>query len=193
MDNISLSRSQEIEESESHKWFVMAPIYYQEHKIKSYLDLKKIRCYLPTKLDVKSRNGKKQIVQVPTVSSLLFVYSTESELKKICQEQPYLYYKYDKTDGGSRKMVIQKKQMEDFIRVSNFDHREVVYFDPKQVKLNLKRGVPVRLHCSDPAYDGVEGIYTKVEGKRDKQLVISLNGLYALSMKIEKIDVIEML
>ncbi len=187
-----------IEEVESNKhsdinqWFVMAPIYYQECAIKSYLESKNIRCYLPTKVDVKLRCGKKQMVEVPAVNGLLFVYSTENDLKEICATQPYLYYKYDREGGNSRKMIIPQKQMEDFLRVSSLTNKDIIYFDPKEVGLKLEEGIPVRLHSSNPTIDGVEGVYIKIKGKRNKRLVISLNNVRAVAMLVD-VDVVERL
>ncbi len=188
MDNID--ELKQPEQIEPNQWFVMAPIYQQEIKIKDYLDKKQIRSYLPVKNNIKTCNGRKQAVKVPLINGLLFIYTTEDTLKEICAEQPYLHYKYDKIDGKSRKMVVPQKQMEDFLRISNLDNEDIIYFDPKDVDLNLTKGVPIRLHSCNSKLDGIEGVYIRVRGKREKRLVISLNGYHAVAMMIN-IDIIE--
>lgn len=191
MDSLSEIASPEIQESESHHWYVMAPIYYQESTIKSYLDKKGIRCYLPTKTGVKTLNGRKQIIEIPVINSLLFVYTTESELKDICAAQPYLYYKYDKIDGVSRKMIVPTKQMSDFIKVYDAtDSDKMMFFTPNDPA--LKAGKKVRIHKHGGVLDGVEGLLVTVAGKRKRQLSVSIGNLTSLVTDINP-DLIEIM
>lgn len=177
-------------ELEPLQWFVMAPIYYQEAKIKKYLDENNIRNFLPTKSIVKKIRGKKQEIEVPLIYSLLFINTTESELKEICRLHPYLYYKYDNTAGAKGKMVIPDKQMEDFLRISSLKEDEVTLFDPSKCKINFKKGERIRVHSMNHTLDGIEGYYVKIDGRRNKRLIISLNGLLAVATLID-INLIE--
>lgn len=191
MDNLREIESHEIQESKSHQWYVMAPIYYQESTIKSYLDKKGIRCYLPTKTGVKTLDGRKQIVKIPVINSLLFVYTSESELKDICTVQPYLYYKYDKTNGVSRKMVVPTKQMNDFIKVYDAtDSDKMMFFAPNDPA--LKAGKNVRIHKYGDVLDGVEGQLVTVAGKRKRQLSVTIGNLTSLVTDINP-DLLEIM
>lgn len=172
-------------ESEQMQWFAMAPIYFQESKVKSYLDQRSIRNYLPMKIAPKSSFGKMELKPSPVVNSLIFIYTTENSLATICKAHPHLHYKYDKTDGKSRKMTVPEKQMEDFIRISSQSEQDVIYFDPQTTNLNLEKGTPIRLHSPNPMLNGIEGHYIKIQGKRDKRLVVSLGGIHAVAMAVD--------
>lgn len=171
-------------------WYAMSPIYFQETKIKRYLDEKSIRNYLPTKTTIIERNNKMKLKISPIVNSLIFIYTTESELKEICKVHPHLHYKYDRTGGKSHKMTIPENQMENFIRVCTQEEQGITFFNPKEMNLDLEKGTPIRLHSPNPILNGIEGLYVKIAGKRDKRLVVSLNGLQAVAMMVE-IDWIE--
>lgn len=171
--------------NDKYQWFVMAPVYFQENNIKKYLDEINVRNFLPMKIEIKVINGKKITKKVPAVNNLMFVFTTESNLKEICRVKPYLHYKYIKEDGVNLKMTVPQKQMEDFLRLSSIDDKSLIYFSPEKENLDLKKGEHIRLHSNNPVLDGIEGIYVKIKGKRDKRLVISLNGIHAVAMMVD--------
>ncbi|MFR9566325.1 MAG: transcription termination/antitermination NusG family protein [Rikenellaceae bacterium] len=164
-------------------WYAMAPTFGRESRAKEYLDSRGVRCYLPTKEVVDAKT--KHIKEIPVVRGLLFVYTSESFLREICSDIPYLYYKYVRYGQRSYKMTIPTKQMDSFLRVSSICSKDVIYVDPQRMGIDLGEGTPIRVHSTNSLFDGVEGIYIKIKGRRSKHLVISLNGLLTVAAMVD--------
>ena len=86
-------------------------------------------------------------------------------------------------------MVVPDRQMADFIKVSNQYEVEKVYLKPEEV--DLAKGTRVRI-LGGP-FDGVEGLFLRVKGKRDKRLVVWVERVIATAVDIspDLIQVIE--
>lgn len=79
--------------------------------------------------------------------------------------------------------------MEQFIRVINTYNENLVFLKPEEV--NLKKGTPVRIVGG--AFDGIEGIFIKVKGHRNRRVVVQIEGITAVAIAEVTQDLIEVL
>ncbi len=168
-----------------NEWYVMRATYGRELKAKDIFTENSIECFIPMRHKVLSRNGKKEKKLVPAINNLIFIKSTSEEILKFRPQIPYVKFIYN---TENQKLVVPNSQMEQFIKISETNDESLMYFDPKEI--NLKEGTPIRIHGKNTAFDGVEGVFIKVRGKRNKQLVVSLNGIIAIAATVD-IDLIE--
>ena len=80
-------------------------------------------------------------------------------------------------DGTRRiPIVVPDRQMEQFISVCNTCNEKLVYLSPEEI--NLEKGTPVQIIGG--IFDGVEGTFVKVEGLRNRRVVVSVPGITAV-------------
>lgn len=167
----------------------MRALFNHEMKIKAILDTDGIENFLPTRTVVKTVAGKKARVDVPAVSNLIFVRSTESELKPLVESYRYFQFTYLRGCVSNMPMVVPDKQMNDFIAVANTSlTNRVIYFTVDE--LSIAKGTRIRIHGG--ALDGVEAVFMKVKGVRSKCIVVNLNGIATIAADVHP-DLVEVL
>ena len=78
--------------------------------------------------------------------------------------------------------------MTNFIKVASHLEEKLTYFKPEEI--DIKKGTRVKIHGG--IFDGVEGIFMRTEGVRDRRLVVLLDGVMAVSAKVHP-DLVEVL
>ena len=68
--------------------------------------------------------------------------------------------------------------MQQFMAVTQAANDGLTYLRPEEV--NISQGTKVRLHGG--AFDGTEGIFVKVRGKRNRRVVLLIEGVAAVAM-----------
>lgn len=79
--------------------------------------------------------------------------------------------------------------MEQFIRVSRTGDDGLVYLKPEEI--NLGKGTRVRILGG--AFDGVEGLFLKVKGRRSRRVVVLVDHVSAVAVSEVSPDLIEVL
>lgn len=170
-------------------WYAMSVPYNRVLKVKDMLDSERIECFVPMRYEVRTVRGHKMRLYVPAVSNLLFVHTTDSRLKMFKQTTTFLQYLVRRVDGVSRKIVVPDAQMEQFIRVSRTDDDRLVYLKPEEI--NLSKGTRVRILGG--VFDGVEGLFVRVKGKRNRRVVVLIDHVSAIAVSEVSPDLIEIL
>lgn len=102
--------------TESACWFAARTRHGQELALRRRLDDLRIECFIPSKMTVRERNGRKSKVEVPVISNLIFIRTTKKEACSLANSGDFpLYYVID--HSTRTLLVVPDKQMEDFIRV----------------------------------------------------------------------------
>lgn len=174
---------------EPMQWYAMSVPYNRVLKVKDMLDSERIECFVPMRYEVRTVRGHKTRLYVPAVSNLLFVHTTDSRLKMFKQTTTFLQYLVRRVDGVSRKIVVPDAQMEQFIRVSRTDDDRLVYLKPEEI--NLSKGTRVRILGG--VFDGVEGLFVRVKGKRNRRVVVLIDHVSAIAVSEVSPDLIEIL
>lgn len=170
-------------------WFAMSAPYRNELKVQAALkDKFSIESYVPLRCCVVERGGRKVRRMLPAVSNLLFAHSTQKRLNEVKPFIPRMQFKTRTVGDSNRLIVVPDKQMEDFIRLTGTADEKTSYLLPDEV--NLKRGTRVRI-LGGPL-DGVEGVFIKVKGVRNRRFLVSIPGLLSAATDISP-DLLEVL
>lgn len=160
-------------------WFAMSAPYRRELKAMDYLQSKGIECFVPMiNAIVEKRNGIKQRRQVPAIHNLIFVHSSKAVIQELKRGVDFLQYRTTPKNGKNTPIIVPDKQMQQFMAVTQAANDELTYLRPEEV--NISQGTKVRLHGG--AFDGTEGIFVKVRGKRNRRVVLLIEGVAAVAM-----------
>jgi len=161
---------------EQTQWFAMRATYHREMAVRMMLENAGIECYLPTTHQLKTLRGRKVRVEAPLVSSLIFVHAEKQRLQQFKARVPHLQYMTTRCSGKNVPIIVPQRQMDDFITITTKANRNLLFFQPGE--LNLQKGTPIRLHGG--ALDGVEGIFVKIDGRRNKRVVVEVEGVVSV-------------
>lgn len=157
----------------------MSAPYRRELKAMDYLQSKGIECFVPMiNAIVEKRNGIKQRRQVPAIHNLIFVHSSKAVIQELKRGVDFLQYRTTPKNGKNTPIIVPDKQMQQFMAVTQAANDELTYLRPEEV--NISQGTKVRLHGG--AFDGTEGIFVKVRGKRNRRVVLLIEGVAAVAM-----------
>lgn len=160
-------------------WFAMSAPYRRELKAMDYLQSKGIECFVPMiNAIVEKRNGIKQRRQVPAIHNLIFVHSSKAVIQELKRGVDFLQYRTTPKNGKNTPIIVPDKQMQQFMAVIQAANDELTYLRPEEV--DISQGTKVRLHGG--AFDGTEGIFVKVRGKRNRRVVLLIEGVAAVAM-----------
>ena len=134
-------------------WFAMSATYGRELKAKSYLESQGVTCFVPMRYEMVS-NGRLGKVRrlIPVVRNLLFAYTTKERIQALKSSVGYLQYVTRSDNDENLPIIVPENQMQQFI--------------------------PVRILGG--TLDGVEGTCVKVNGKRNKRVVVLAQGVAAV-------------
>lgn len=175
--------------SKTPHWFVMH-VYKNEKKAEELLAMNMgLQYFIPKQHVLRTYHGKKVKIQVPVIPGIIFVYASHQQIinfKKLYNDLQYVTWKT--AEGTIEYLIVPNKQMDDFIKVASCSEKEVVYFRPKEIE--IRKGTPVRVHGG--IFDGIEGIFVKVKGKRSRQIVILIEKITAIAVEVHP-DLVEVL
>ena len=164
---------------EQPQWFAMRATYHREMAVRQMLENAGIECYLPTTHQLKTLRGRKVRVETPLVSSLIFVHAGKQRLQQFKARVPHLQYMTTRCSGKNVPIIVPQRQMDDFITITTKVNGNLLFFRPGE--LNLHKGTPIRLHGG--AIDGVEGIFVKIAGRRNKRVVVEVDGVISVAFE----------
>lgn len=160
-------------------WFALSAPYRNEKRAKSYLESKGIETFLPMRYEiVKNRYGGKTKELVPAVSNLLFARTTKSMLQQVKAGVKYLQYKVKPEGNKNTPIIVPEDQMEQFMTVCKNNNEQLLYFTSDEI--DLKEGARVRVIGGE--FDGLEGCFVKIKGKRNKRIVVHLPDLVSVAL-----------
>lgn len=168
--------------SEKSQWFVMRA-YKNERLAETLLSREDgLPYFIPKQYALRTYHGKKKRELVPVIPGIVFVYASYREIvafKKLYN--PLQYVMWTTAEGKSECLIVPDKQMQDFIKVAGRYQENLTYYMPDEI--DAKKGCKVRIHGG--VFDGVEGIFVKVKGKRSKRLVVLLEGITAVAVEVQ--------
>ena len=171
-------------------WFAMSAPYRRELKAKENLAARGIESFVPMTIAVAEQKGTKSRKMVPAIHNLIFVHTTKETIQRIKQEIDYLQYRTFPCEGKNKPIIVPDNAMAQFIAITQNRIEELTYLKPEEI--NIEKGAKVRIHGG--AFDGVEGVFVKIKGKRNKRVVVLIEGLAAVAINTEiSPDLIEIL
>lgn len=159
----------------------MSAPYRRELKARDFLEANDIECFVPMTKVIKERKGIKKRELVPAIHNLIFVHTSADDIKSIKRRIDYLQYRTIPVDGKNKPIIVPDKDMQQFITITQERLEELTYLQPDEI--DIKKGCKVRIHGG--TFDGVEGIFVKTKGKRNRRLVILIEGIAAVAVNAE--------
>ena len=168
----------------------MSAPYRRELKAKEYLQAKGIECFVPmVNALVEKRSGAKIRKQIPAIHNLIFVHTSKNVIQEIKRGVDYLQYRTMPREGKNIPIIIPDRQMQQFIAVTQTANEGLIYMRPEEV--NIAKGTRVRVHGG--AFDGTEGVFVKIQGKRKPRVVLLIQGVAAVALAEISTEFIEII
>ncbi len=141
---------------------------------KEVMERHSIDSYVPMQEKIIAIKNNKRIKKLtPIFVNLIFIKSTYSTVKEICNSNPYIHYTYYKKDGKNTPMVVPDNDMERFIAVTSENQGDILYLSPDSI--DYTKGE--RVLITEGPFRGKEAVFIKVKGKRSKQVVVAITGV----------------
>lgn len=160
-------------------WFVLRVTYQRELITKNRLAEMGIDCFLPMqKVRRRNRLGRFCYVWEVAVHNYIFVHSDKPTIDVLKHTKlPWLRYCMQREGEVSRIMTVPERDMQNFIAVAGNVEEQIQYLDPQDVTFSA--GDRVRI-LGGP-FEGVEGHFVRLKHKRDKCVVIRIEGVVAVA------------
>ena len=170
-------------------WFALSAPHRREMKAKSLLDSAHIENFIPMQYQAVGTAKGKERRLVPAISNLLFAKSSKRKLQELKTGVPFLQYKVRPEGGRNVPIIVPDHQMEQFRAICETHNEHLVFLQPEEI--NLSEGTPVRILGG--AFDGITGIFVKLTGKKEKRVVVLLEGVAAVATAEISPDLIEVI
>lgn len=178
------------QEDDKVVWFAMSSPYRRELKAKFYLDGKNIENFVPMRYEiVKKRSGTKKRELVPAIHNLIFVHTSKNIIKQLKQGVDFLQFRTVPQNGKNIPIIVPDKQMKAFIAITESKNEELLFLRPDE--LQAEKGTRVRVHGG--TFDGTEGLLVKIRGKRNRRVVVEIEGVASVVLAEISPDLIEIL
>lgn len=89
---------------------------------------------------------------------------------------------------GQEYIVVPDEQMDSFIKIASQYEETTVYYKPEEI--DVRKGTRVCIHGGK--LDGVKGMFMRVKGKRNRRVVVMLEGIMGISAEVHP-DLIEVI
>ena len=172
------------------QWFAMSATFRRELKARTILEDAGIECFIPMKYTaVTKRNGSKAKKLVPAVHNLIFVHACQEDIQELKKTIPFLQWLTHPSEGRNLPIVVPDRDMEQFIQVTRDSNEKLVYLRPDEI--DLRKGTPIRI-LGGP-FNGIEGTFIKIQGHRNRRVVVMLKNIIGVAMAEVTPDLIEVL
>ena len=163
-------------------WFVMgSKNHMKELQIRDEARTKGLEAFVPITYAYKTVRGQKQRKLVPAINGYIFVKATTKELEQLIANSHYTIFPQKSTFTGREDfLTVSNHDMGNFIAVIEKAGEHINYFKPDEISLNP--GDKIRIQGG--LYDGHEGIITRIKGKRNKHLVVRIQGILIAAVEL---------
>lgn len=170
-------------EAGAMRWFVMRDLKRQNAKMPAYKQLAEggFQVFTPMKSQLVTRNGKRQRLQVPFISDLLFVYSSRDALDPVVTKTPTLQYRFQRGGAYCEPMTVREAEMRRFIAAVE-NSPSALYFTPAEITPDM---VGRQVCVVDGPLEGYIGRLMAVRGSRVKRLLVDLPNMLTVGVEIE--------
>lgn len=170
------------------RWFVLRDLKRSNAKLPAYKFLREERfeVFVPMKLRLITRHGKREVEEIPVIQDLLFVH-TNDRLDPIVAKTETLQYRFLRNCSRA-PMTVPDDEMEHFIfAVSSSNNTK--YYLPEEITPEM-HGHKIRI-VGGPL-DGYEGSLISIRGSKVKRLMIKLQNFFAAGVEVspEYIEII---
>ena len=162
----------------------MRVTYRREMKVKAEMDALGVQAFVPMRR-VMQKGGRLANQLEPAIHNLIFIYESAERVQALKKSRPELQYMMRQMNGKMEKIIVPKRQMDDFMKVciTSPDFVEIV---PAE-QIQFKPGQEV-LIVSGPL-QGVRGYFQRVAGHRARRFVVSIPGACSATIEVKAEEV----
>ncbi len=175
-----------MEDATKARWFVMRAYKCEKLAEEKLNEKDGLEYFIPKHYVIRVYHGTKSKRLVPVIPSLVFVHARHDQIVDFKKQHNFLQFAMWEKRTGQEYIVVPDDQMDNFIKVASQYDKNVTYYKPDEI--DLKKGTRVRIHGGE--LDGVEGIFVRVQGKRNRRVVVLLDGIMAAATEVHP-DLIE--
>ncbi len=170
------------------RWFVMRA-YKSERKAEELLGSEGgLEFFIPKQYVLRVYHGVKSKRLVPVIPSLVFVHASQEQIAAFKKVHNFLQFVMWEKSTGPEYLTVPDAQMDNFIRIASQHEEETTFYKPEEI--DFEKGTRVLVHGGK--FDGVAGRFMQVKGKRNRRVVVLLEGVMAVAAEVNP-DLLEVL
>ena len=158
------------------QWFVLRVSYGRIDKAKTFVEAKGIECYVPLRYKEVRKQGKKRIIPIPLLPSLIFIHASAEQVEALLHDnkvvsnesRALLSYYFDHTihcqnnPDRNPPLTIQDEAMNNFIRLTSIKNPHIIPVTSNSIQFKLGDNVVV----TEGEFKGVHGRVARIAGQQ---------------------------
>lgn len=158
------------------QWFVLRVSYGRIHKAKTFVEAKGLECYVPLQYKEVRKQGKKRILTIPLLHSLIFVHASAEQIEALLHDnkvvanesRALLSYYFDHTihrQGNPDRnppLTIRDEAMNNFIRLTSVKNPHIIPVTSDNIQFKLGDNVVV----TEGEFKGIHGRVARIAGQQ---------------------------
>lgn len=158
------------------QWFVLRVSYGRIDKAKTFVEAKGIESYVPLRYKEVRKQGKKRIIPIPLLPSLIFIHASAEQVEALLHDnkvvsnesRALLSYYFDHTihcqnnPDRNPPLTIQDEAMNNFIRLTSIKNPHIIPVTSNSIQFKLGDNVVV----TEGEFKGVHGKVARIAGQQ---------------------------
>ena len=158
------------------RWFVLRVSYGRIDKAKTFVEAKGLECYVPLQYKEVRKQGKKRILTIPLLHSLIFVHASAEQVEALLHDNKvvanesrallsyYFNHTIHRQDNPDRNppLTIQDEAMNNFIRLTSVKNPHIIPVTSNNIQFKLGDNVVV----TEGEFKGVHGRVARIAGQQ---------------------------
>lgn len=158
------------------RWFVLKVSYGRIDKAKTFVEAKGLECYVPLQYKEVRKQGKKRILTIPLLHSLIFVHASAEQIEALLHDNKvvanenrallsyYFNHTIHRQDNPDRNppLTIQDEAMNNFIRLTSVKNPHIIPVTSNSIQFKLGDNVVV----TEGEFKGVHGRVARIAGQQ---------------------------
>ncbi|WP_443865958.1 UpxY family transcription antiterminator [Leyella stercorea] len=164
------------------QWFVLRVSYGRIDKAKTNVEAKGMECYVPLQYKEVRKQGKKRIIPIPLLPSLIFIHASAEQVEALLHDnkvvsnesRALLSYYFDHTihcqnnPDRNPPLTIQDEAMNNFIRLTSIKNPHIIPVTSNSIQFKFGDNVVV----TEGEFKGVHGKVARIA--RQQRVVVEL-------------------
>ena len=158
------------------QWFVLRVSYGRIDKAKTNVEAKGMECYVPLQYKEVRKQGKKRIIPIPLLPSLIFIHASAEQVEALLHDnkvvsnesRALLSYYFDHTihcqnnPDRNPPLTIQDEAMNNFIRLTSIKNPHIIPVTSNSIQFKFGDNVVV----TEGEFKGVHGKVARIAGQQ---------------------------
>uniref|UniRef100_UPI0040284F25 UpxY family transcription antiterminator n=1 Tax=Prevotella sp. TaxID=59823 RepID=UPI0040284F25 len=158
------------------QWFVLRVSYGRIHKAKTFVEAKGLECYVPLQYKEVRKQGKKRILTIPLLHSLIFVHASAEQIEALLHDnkvvanesRALLSYYFNHTihlqdnPNLNPPLTIRDEAMNNFIRLTSVKNPHIIPVTSNNIQFKLGDNVVV----TEGEFKGIHGRVARIAGQQ---------------------------